>query len=122
MEVTPPAESEPIPSAHPAWSPLSLIAFRLCFVYFGLYCLSTQIILSVLVIPKVDLSDPATLPPIRAIVFWMGAHLFRLSTPLVFSGSGSGDKYFDWVLVFCLLLCAAIATAMSRQRGISSPR
>ena len=112
MVATTLAESEPTHSANQGWSQSSRIAFRFCFVYFGLYCLSTQIILSVLVIPKVDLSDPATLPPIRAIVFWAGAHAFRLTTPLVYSGSGSGDKYFDWVGVFCLLVVAAIATAV----------
>lgn len=104
-------ESAPTQSAAGTWSLTARIAFRFCFVYFGLYCLITQIILSVLIIPKVDLSDPATLAPFRAVVFWVGEHVFRLATPLVYSGSGSGDKYFDWVLVFCLLVFAAIATA-----------
>jgi hypothetical protein len=104
-------ESAPAQSAAGTWSLPARIAFRFCFVYFGLYCLATQIILSVLVIPKVDLSDPATLAPFRAVVFWVGKHVFRLSTPLVYSGSGSGDKYFDWVLAFCILVFSIICTA-----------
>ena len=112
MEVMTVVESDPTQSSRQPWSPLTRIAFRFCFVYFGLYCLATQIILSVLIIPRVDLSDPATLAPCRAVVFWVGAHVFRLSTPLVYSDSGSGDKYYDWVLVFCLLIFAVMATAV----------
>jgi hypothetical protein len=105
-------EPDPTQSARQSWSPLMRVAFRFCFVYFGLYCLLTQIILCILIIPKVDLPDPSSLAPIRAMIFWVGAHVFRLSTPLVYSGSGSGDKYYDWVLLFCLLIFAAMATAL----------
>ena len=48
----------------------------------------------------------------RAIVFWTAARLFGAKTPLVYSGSGSGDKTFDWVLAFCLLIVALAATAV----------
>jgi hypothetical protein len=104
---TPPAQAE-----QASWPPLARIAFRFCFVYFGLYCISSQVILSILVIPKVDLPDPGTLAPFRAVVFWVGAHLFRLPTPLVYSGSGSGDKYYDYVLVFCGFVIALLATVV----------
>ena len=104
---TPPAQAE-----QASWPPLARIAFRFCFVYFGLYCISSQVILSILVIPKVDLPDPGTLAPFRAVVFWVGAHLFRLPTPLVYSGSGSGDKYYDYVLVFCVFVFALLATVV----------
>src|SRR5215467_9374204 len=88
------------------------VAFRFCFVYFGLYCLATQIITSLFPIPNVDIPDPATLPPVRQVVFWTASHVFHVTTPLVYSGSGSGDKTFDWVLVFCLLVCSAFGTAI----------
>jgi hypothetical protein len=110
MEATTLAESEPIQSTQQRWSALSRVAFRFCFVYFGLYCLSTQIINCVLTVPKIDVPDPATLPPFRPAIMWVGTHVFRLTTPLVYSGSGSGDKYFDWVLLFCILVTALIAT------------
>ena len=44
----------------PHWSVASRVAFRLCFVYFGLYCLYTQILTSLLPLPKVDIPDLST--------------------------------------------------------------
>ncbi len=120
MEAMTMVESGPAQAARQPWAPLSRILFRFCFVYVGLFCLGTQIITSVLIIPKVDVPDWSTTPPVRAVVFWVGAHVFRLTTPLVYSGSGSGDKYFDWVLVFCSLVFAlagaAIWSVLDRKR------
>lgn len=49
-----------------------------------------------------------------------GARLPRLA-PLVYTGSGSGDKTFDWVLAFSVLSAAALGTgiwsALDRRRG-----
>ncbi len=90
----------------------SRIAFRFCFVYFGLFCLATQILGTMFPIPKVDIPDPGTLWPLRQITFWTAAHLFRAKLPLIYTDSGSGDKTFDWVLAFCLLVIAALATAL----------
>jgi hypothetical protein len=90
-------------------------------VYFGLYCLLTQIVTSLFPIPKVDFPDPSTLSPVHQVVSWTAAHVFHVTTPLVYTGSGSGDKTFDWVLVFCLLILTALATAvwsvLDRRRG-----
>jgi uncharacterized membrane protein YphA (DoxX/SURF4 family) len=96
----------------PPWSFASRVAFRFCFVYFGLYSLSTQILTSLLLLPKVDIPDPSTFWPIRPIVLWTAIHIFRLAKPPAYADTGSGDKTFDWVLVFCLLLFAALATAI----------
>ena len=111
MEVMTLVESTPAEAVQQPWNPLARIAFRFCFIYFGLYCLGTQIINSVLTIPKVDVPDWTTLWPLRLGVFWVGAHIFGLKTPLVYEGSGSGDKQFDWVLLFCLFVAAAVAIA-----------
>mgnify|MGYP003694381041 CR=1 FL=1 len=46
---------------------------------------------------------------LRARLVGGGARVRRFA-PLVFDG-GSGDKVFDWVLVFCLLLVVAAGTA-----------
>ena len=104
----------------PRWSLLTRVAFRFCFAYFGTYCLATQILSSMFPIPKVDVPDPGTLWPMRKIVFLTAAHIFHAKLPLVFADSGSGDKTFDWVLVFCLLVIAALATGiwsmLDRQR------
>jgi uncharacterized membrane protein YphA (DoxX/SURF4 family) len=94
----------------PRGSRATRIGFRFCFVYFGLYCLTTQILGSLVTNPEVDVPDPATLWPMRQIIFWTAAHIFRVAHPLVYSGSGSGDKTFDWVAAFCLLILAILAT------------
>jgi hypothetical protein len=111
METVTLVESVPAQAAGQYWHPLARIAFRFCVLYFGLYCLLTQIINSVLQIPKVDVPDWATVPPIRPGIFWVAAHVFGLKTPLVYSGSGSGDKQFDWVLLFCMFITAVVGTA-----------
>src|SRR5471032_3450995 len=89
----------------PRWSLSSRVAFRFCFTYFGLFCLATQIF-GGLVPVNVEIPDPATLWPARQIVFWNAAHVFRVTHPLVYTDSGSGDKTFDWVLAFCLQVFA----------------
>jgi hypothetical protein len=104
----------------PRWSLGSRIVFRFCFIYLGLFCLTTQIFGGLFPIPKVEIPDPATLWPTRQIVFWTAAHIFRVTSALVYTGSGSGDKTFDWVLAFCLLVFAVLATgvwsALDRKR------
>ena len=94
------------------WSLARLVGFRFCFVYLGLYCLSEQILGGLFPVPKVELPDLASLWPMRQIVFWTAAHVFHVAQPLVYQGSGSGDKTFDWVLAFCLLVMAAAATCV----------
>lgn len=105
----------------PEWSLARRVAFRFCFVYLGLYCLGTQIFGGLFLIPKVEVTDPAALWPMRQIIFWTAAHIFHAKLPLVYADSGSGDKTFDWVFVFCLLVIAAVATgiwsALDRKRG-----
>jgi uncharacterized membrane protein YphA (DoxX/SURF4 family) len=96
----------------PPWSLTRRIAFRFCLIYFTLFCLSNQILASIFPIPEVDQPDLATLWPVRQLVLWTAHHIFRVKTELVYQGSGSGDKTFDWVLTFCLLVLAAIATAL----------
>lgn len=97
----------------PHWSLASRVGFRFCFAYFGLFCLATQIFGGLfLPIPKLDIPDPAMLWPMRQITFWTAAHIFRITSPLVYAGSGSGDKAFDWVMTFCLLVFAVVATVI----------
>jgi uncharacterized membrane protein YphA (DoxX/SURF4 family) len=88
------------------------IAFRFLSVYFGLFCLATQIVSSLVPLPNVDLPDPSALWAVRQMVFWTAAHVFGAKLPLVYTGSGSGDKTFDWVLCFCLLVLSALATVI----------
>jgi uncharacterized membrane protein YphA (DoxX/SURF4 family) len=100
------------PRASPRWSVASRVAFRFCFVYFGLYCLLTQILTSLLPLPKVDIPDLSTFWPVRPVILWAGVHVFRMAKPPAYLDTGSGDRAFDWVLLFCLLVFAALATVL----------
>jgi uncharacterized membrane protein YphA (DoxX/SURF4 family) len=111
MDLVTATEKEHGESVHASWSAGKRLAFRFCFTYFGLYCL-TSLAPGVLPIPKVDLPDPVTLWPFRLGIFWVASHLFGAKLPLVFSGSGSSDKTFDWTEVFCVLMVAVFATAI----------
>lgn len=93
------------------WTLATRVAFRFCFVYFGLYCVLTQIITSLIPISDVEIPDPSTLWPVRQTVTWTAGHVFQVTTPLVYF-SGSGDKTFDWVLAFCLLVFAVLVTGI----------
>jgi len=111
MNVLPVIESAPVRAAGAEWGAPKRVAFRFCFVYFGLYCVAA-LLPGGLPIPKVDIPDPFTLWPFRQVVFWVAAHFFGASLPLVYTGSGSGDKTYDWVEVFCLLMIAGVSTAI----------
>jgi len=95
--------------APPRW-PLPLrLAFRFVAAYFGLYVLTTQMI-GGFVPFQLDLSFISETGPVVWMVNWMAAHVFGAKLPLVVSGSGSGDKTFDWVHAFCLLIIALATT------------
>ena len=97
----------------PHWGVLHRTFFRFCLVYFGLYCLGTQILGGLAgSIPHLEIPGLSVVWPLRQIVFWAGAHVFQVKSPLVYTGSGSGDKTFDWVFSFCLLLFAALAAVI----------
>jgi len=113
-------EVEPVSNtAAQGWSALKRLAFRFCFAYFGLYCF-VGMLPGLLPIPKVELPDPLTLWPFRPAIFWVAAHLFGARLPLVYTGSGSGDKTWDWTEIFCILIVALAATvtwsALDRNR------
>ena len=104
---------QPELAAQPAqWSLTTRIAFRLCFVYFGLFCLLTQVLGGLILLPSVEIPDPSTLPPFRAIVLWTATHVFHLSQPVLYQTTGSGDRTYDWVLQFCILTVAVLATVV----------
>ncbi len=113
LDVAPETVASPLqPDVPVRWNPATLIAFRFCFVYFGLYVLTTQMLGGLIVLPGIDVPPLEQLPPVRNLTSWVATHLFRVSYPLVITGSGSGDKTFDWVHAFCLLAIAGAATAV----------
>ena len=102
----------PAPAAGPRWNAATRVAFRFSFVYFTLYVASTQMLGGLIVLPKVNIPSIGTLPPLRNLTERVAAHLFHARLPLVVTGSGSGDKTFDFVQAFCLLAVAIAATVV----------
>ena len=106
-----------IPAATVAdvWHPVTRVAFRFCFLYFGLFCLwfaqITFAFAGVLalwlpagaVIWQMTLTAPAT--------GWVGRTLFGVDTTL-HTDSGSGDQAAIWVSMGCLLMIALVGTAV----------
>jgi len=92
------------------WTPATRIAFRFCVLYFGLYVATTQMLNGMLVVPNWGFPPLETLPPLRNVIEWTALHVFRVTHPLVISGSGSGDKTANWVAAFCLVVIAALGT------------
>jgi hypothetical protein len=103
-----------------AWHPATRVAFRFFATYFTLYVLTTQMLQGMLVLPIGDLPNLGELPPVRPAVSWVATHVFRVSYPLVITGSGSGDKTYDWVHAFTLLALSVLITvvwsALDRRR------
>ena len=91
----------PLASPLPRWRLATRVAFRFCFVYFGLYILLTQMNF----IPGV----PRLITPVAPIVFWVIRNVFHDHRTLQVMG-GSGDKMFDYVFVLCLFVFAALVT------------
>src|SRR5216684_2461225 len=102
----------------PRWNLALRIAFRFWMVYLGLYCLATQITTSLFTVTSANAGyfpDPATVWPLRPVISWTGAHIFHVNAPVtVFWGgnSGSSDCMFAWVMTFCLLMIATVATVV----------
>jgi hypothetical protein len=103
------------------WNLAERVSFRFCFTYLGLFCITTQILGDLLRLPTFFFPPLATIWPMRQIVLWTATHIFRITHPLVYAGSGSGDKTFDWIEAFCLLVLAVLSTAiwavLDRRRG-----
>ena len=94
------------------WAVATRVAFRFFFTYFGLYVLTTQIMPGMFPLPAIDIPDLGERRPTTSIVSWVASHVFGVTRQLVISGSGSGDKTYDWVHAFSVLVIAAAATAI----------
>jgi hypothetical protein len=97
------------PESQPRWSLVTRIAFRLCFLYFSLYVLSTQMLGALLPFGVSNLGGTGFM---QRIVTWVGTHVFDIGYPYSFQTTGSGDKTVDYLLAFTLLMAAAGATAI----------
>jgi hypothetical protein len=104
--------SGPVSTPQEHWGLGLRIAFRFCVAYFTLFGLSNQILGGLFQVPKLEIPELSGHWPLRQITFWTAAHIFRVKHDLVYTNSGSGDKTFDWVLAFCLLIMAALITCV----------
>src|ERR1700683_5413241 len=95
---TEPIQLQPQPPI-PRWNLALRIAFRFWMIYLGLYCLATQIITAP---AGADIPDPATVWPLRPVIFWTAAHIFHVHATLSFGGnSGGGERMVGWVQALC---------------------
>src|SRR5262245_35468392 len=99
----------PVEATARRWHLMTRIAFRFCFIYFGLYILSTQMFPAMVPLLRFPLLE--TKPMISTPVFWVIRHIFNDYRQLAIVG-GSGDKMFDWVFALCLLSLAALVTVL----------
>ena len=105
-------ESADAPEAARPWSPTLRAAFRFCFAYFVLYSFSNGIISGLLTWPHGGVSSFGKYWPLADLTTWTAKHVFRISHPVTYYASGSGDKLFDWVQNFCILVIAVAAAAI----------
>ncbi|MBU9763231.1 DoxX family protein [Mycobacterium sp. TNTM28] len=94
---------------------MTKIAFRFCFLYFGLFCLLfAQITFAFLGVAGSWLPELAVLwqmTQLDPVLGWVGRHVFGVEAVL-HRDSGSGDQTVIWVMVFCLLVIAVAGTAL----------
>lgn len=111
------AQAEPPQLEHESetaagWKPLTRLAFRFTFLYFGLFCL---------IYPQIVFAftgwfgrwldaDAVLWQPrlLRPVLEWVGRTVFGVHP--VLSPNGSGDQTILWVLVFCILVVALAGT------------
>jgi len=96
------------------WRLATRIAFRFCVAYFGLYIVLTQMLTSLLFATTNDSGafEMDNLPPIKAAIVWIGAHVFRIAHPIVTYETGSGDRVYDWVELACIVALAILGTIL----------
>lgn len=95
------------------WNRGVAVLFRFAFVYFGLFCLTfAQILFVYTGIFSVSLPDQAAIWQMilaEPALSWVARHVFGFDAVL-HQDSGSGDQAIIWLLLFCLLIIATVAT------------
>ena len=105
-----PAAAPQTPNAT-TWTPSTRVAFRFCFLYFGLYSLATQFFGGVFLFPGVQVPALGHIWPMRDITLWLAEHVFGAQPPILFLGN-SGDTLFHWVQTAWLLAASIVGTAV----------
>jgi hypothetical protein len=105
-----PSVDTPVAEVRRPWPLPARLAYRFFSVYFALYVVCTQM-LNGMIPFQINVPNLSDQGPVRWMVEWTARNAFGVTAPLVVTGSGSGDKTFDWVMAFCLLMIAAAITA-----------
>jgi hypothetical protein len=87
------------------------LAFRFCFVYFGLFALATQVTGSLL--PVISFRGLGPLWPMREVTLWVAAHVFGIppASDSIDPAQG-GETVFYWIQAFWLLVVAIVVTTL----------
>ncbi|MGV9678308.1 DoxX family protein [Nocardia sp. NPDC003482] len=99
-------------SEQPAWSPATRIAFRFCFLYFGLFCLTYPQPVTVFLgwairwLPEDAVMWQAHV--LEPLLRRVGRGVFGADAAV--RDTGSGDQAVFWVLLFCLLVVSVVGT------------
>ena len=103
------------------WKPMTRVAFRFSFVYFGLFALATQIAGSLFIVPTLSFRGMGQAWPMREITLWIARSIFGAPSTLDSTGANIGETVFFWVQTLWILLFAVVATlvwsALDRRRG-----
>lgn len=98
----------------PQWTLVTRIAFRFGVVYLGLFCLTfAQITFAYAGVAALWLPQNSVLWQMMLLepaTRWVGRTVFGVDVAL--QTAGSGDQAIIWVLIFCLLVVAIVATAV----------
>jgi len=107
-------ETAVTPAAAPVarWSLGTRVAFRVCFLYFGLYVLTTQMLGGLWILPKLNPPDMGATGWMKRPIAWTATHVFHVHYQYVTTLTGSGDKTIDWLHAFLLLVLSAVAAAL----------
>src|SRR5207248_9002738 len=92
--------------APPRWDLFRRVAFRFVCAYLLLYIVPFPLyyipVVSEITVPYTHFSN--------ALVAWVGEHVFQVEA--VYQISGSGDRTYNYVQLFCYVVLAALATAL----------
>jgi uncharacterized membrane protein YphA (DoxX/SURF4 family) len=91
-----------------SWRLSTRIAFRFAFSYFLLYMFPGPLG----ALPADMPNNDAYRRMWHAIVPWVGEHILHLRGDMTEVANGSGDQLYDYILLLCLVVVAAVATAV----------
>jgi len=90
------------------WSPLTPIVFRFLALYLFLYVVTSRMIGALVRLPTGSLPDAR--PALRGLVAWTADHVFHVTASSTLTGSG--DRVYDWVQAFCLIVMGMAGCAL----------